>query len=261
VLRRRKEDYAIATTNRILQCLRRAYNLGEVPWPKVKPLSEKGNKRTGFFTPEQMEKVLANLADDGLLDFIRLSYCTGMRRGEVAGLTWTMVEGDELHIPADICKNRESRVLPLTGELAQILDRRKKVRLVDGALARRLFHRGDGRPILEFRKSWRTAVTKAGCVNMICHDMRRSSARDMIRSGVLESVAMKITGHKTRSMFERYNITTSTGGKQALEKTAAYRAGRRFSTISENVTFFTADPILGKKKGFRLEHRKPLFMW
>jgi hypothetical protein len=47
----------------------------------------------------------------------------------------------------------------------------------------------------------------------------------MIRSGVPESVAMKITGHKTSAMFRRYNITAQEDVKQALEKTAAYRAG------------------------------------
>jgi integrase len=225
VLRRQKQQYAIATTNRVLQCLRGAYNLADIPWPKIKLLSEKGNKRKGFFTPEQMEKVLGHLPDDGLRDFICFCYATGTRRGEVAGLTWEMVEGNELRIPGDICKNRESRILPLIGSLAQIVERRKKARLVNGTLVRWLFHRGDGRQILEFRKSWKTACKKAGCGNMLCHDMRRSAARDMIRGGVLESVAMQITGHKTRAMFERYNIATTEDVRAALEKTAVYRAG------------------------------------
>jgi integrase len=229
MLKRRTQDYAVATTNRILQCLRSAYKMANISWPRVKLPSEKGNKRTGFFTPEQMEKVLSNLPDDGLRDFIRFCYCTGTRRGEVAGLTWAMVEGNELHIPGDICKNRESRVLPLTGSLAQIIERRRLVRSFKSngttALSQHVFHRGDGFPILEFRKSWRTACKKAGCGNLLCHDMRRSAARDMIRAGITESVAMGITGHKTRSMFERYNIATTSDVKAALEKTAAYRAG------------------------------------
>lgn len=229
MLKRRKQDYAVATTNRVIQCLRSAYKMADISWPKVKLPSEKNNKRTGFFIPEQMEKVLSNLPDDGLRDFIRFCYATGTRRGEVAGLTWQMVEGNELHIPGDICKNREGRVLPLTGSLAKIIERRQQARAFRSngttALSTYVFHRGNGLPILEFRKSWRTATRLAGVGNMIVHDMRRSAARDMIHAGITESVAMGITGHKTRSMFERYNIVTTADVKAALEKTDQYRAG------------------------------------
>lgn len=87
-----------------------------------------------------------------------------------------------------------------------------------------IFHRGDGQQIQEFRKSWKTACTNAGCGNMHFHDLRRSAARDLIRSGVAQSVAMKITGHRTISIFNRYDITATEDVSRALEQTEKYRS-------------------------------------
>jgi integrase len=57
----------------------------------------------------------------------------------------------------------------------------------------------------------------------IFHDFRRSAARDMIRAGVAQRIAMDITGHRTMSMFQRYNITDTDELRDALLKTQLYR--------------------------------------
>jgi integrase len=83
-----------------------------------------------------------------------------------------------------------------------------------------LFARGS-RPIKTFRDSWTQACQRAGVLNLLFHELRRTAVRNLRRAGVAETVIMKITGHRTRSVFERYNITdqsdTEEAGKMAEE--------------------------------------------
>jgi integrase len=227
-LRRRKLGYAAASTNRTFQCLRRAFSLAGVPWPKFELLNEKHNVREGFLSSAQMSKLLAALPDDGLRDYVDFCWCTGMRKGEAASLRWSFIHDGQLVVPPEFCKSRKPHVIPLAGPLAAILKRREAARAFKSngttQLAEFIFHRG-GVPIREFRKSWKTACTVAGCGNTVFHDLRRSAVRDLVRAGVPQSVAMKISGHRTAAMFQRYDITAAEDVTIALEKTAAYRAG------------------------------------
>ena len=87
-----------------------------------------------------------------------------------------------------------------------------------------VFHGGDGRAIVDFKRSWATACRAAGAPGLLFHDLRRSAVRNMIRAGVPQSVAMRISGHRTAAMFLRYDITSDEDKRDALVKTEARNA-------------------------------------
>ena len=59
------------------------------------------------------------------------------------------------------------------------------------------------------------ACQEAGVPGLLFHDLRRTAVRNLRRAGVAESVIMKITGHRTRGIFDRYNITDQTDTQEA----------------------------------------------
>ncbi len=108
-------------------------------------------------------------------------------------------------------KNDDGRVFPFTQELRELLVQQKeqteKLQRQKDMLIPWVFHR-EGKKVGDFRKSWATACKKAGVPGRIPHDFRRTAVRNLVRAGVPERVAMQMTGHKTRSVFERYNIVS-----------------------------------------------------
>ena len=76
----------------------------------------------------------------------------------------------------------------------------------------------DGRPFKSYRKAWKTACRKACLPGRIPHDFRRTAVRNLVRAGVSEVVAMKMTGHKTRSIFDRYDIVSQGDLNDAARK-------------------------------------------
>src|SRR5207253_2358931 len=78
----------------------------------------------------------------------------------------------------------------------------------------------------DFRKVWAKACRAAGFSGIVPHDLRRSAARNAVRSGVPEQVVMDLGGWATRSVFSRYNVTSERDLADALERVSAYVADR-----------------------------------
>jgi adhesin HecA-like repeat protein len=213
--------------NRELSLLRRAFNLGararKVLHPPYVPLLKENNVRTGFFEREQFEAVRSHLPDD-LRPLVHFAYITGWRvPSEVLKLQWRHVdfEAGSVRLDAGTTKNGEGRVFPLTHELRALLEaQRERTRHVEreqGVICPWVFHRS-GRPVLDFRNAWVRACEAAGCPGRIRHDFRRTAVRNLVRAAIPERVAMTMTGHKTRSVFERYNIVSPGDLRDAAQR-------------------------------------------
>lgn len=215
ILKRKREGAKNSTINRDLQTIKRAYRLGIkkrliYDRPAIDLLDE-DNVRKGFFEPGEYRAIRRHLDEDcqAVIDF---AYVTGWRKSEILNLEWPQVDfaAGFVRLEPGTTKNRRARQFPITAELRAVLDRQKaKADQLKrkGKICPLVFNR-DGEPIEGFKRQWKTACKKAGCPGRLIHDFRRTAVRNLVRAGISEGIAMKMTGHITRSVFERYNITS-----------------------------------------------------
>jgi integrase len=225
-----------AEINRELQVIKRAFNLaigaGTLAMkPKITLLRE-APARSGFFEPEQIASVLAHLPAE-IQPVIAFAYITGWRvHDEILPLEWRQVDfnAGEVKLDAGTTKNGEARTFPMTNDLRVMLraqhaehEKLKQAGQIEPWVFWRMVAEERGgekkpQPIVSFTKAWKIACRAAGCPGKIPHDLRRTAIRNFVRTGSSESVAMKLSGHKTRSVFDRYNIISGDDLKDAARR-------------------------------------------
>ena len=225
----------------IRQALKKAALDGKALVP-IFPSVEESAPRKGFFEVDAYAALLAQLPEDiqAVISFLRE---TGWRLNEALSLQWRQVDlGTKIvRLDPGMTKNDEGRTFPfaqlpaLDTLLRTQRERTSQAEAATGRLVTRVFH-DQGRPIRRqgsiergggpqsaagIYREWPHAETGKRVRGPIPHDFRRTAVRDLIAAGVPDKVAMEITGHKTREVFDRYHIVSET------DKTRADReAGR-----------------------------------
>lgn len=208
---------ANATINRELAALKRGFSLaidaGKLTHKPKFPMLREHNIRTGFFERDHFTAVHAQFAAP-LQAVAHFAYITGWRtRSEALPLQWRQVdfEAGTVRLDPGTTKNGDGRVFVMTEELRAVLAAQRaytdSVQRERGIICPWVFHR-DGERIRDFRHAWKTACMSAGLPGRIPHDFRRTAVRNMVRAGITERVAMRMTGHKSRSVFDRYDIVS-----------------------------------------------------
>jgi integrase len=223
IVRRQEEGAKNATINRELAALKRMFSLavqaGKLSSKPYIPTLEENNARQGFLDYGSFLVLRENLPENRK-DPVTFLYHSGWRISEMRALEWRDVDlaGKVIRLRPEISKNKDGRLLPLHGELLEIIERALQMRLTSCPY---VFH-DNGQPIGDFRKVWKRASKQAGVGTVIVHDLRRSAVRNMVRAGIPERVAMSLSGHKTRSVFDRYNIVSEADLARATERLQAH---------------------------------------
>ena len=232
---RLEEGAENATVNRELAALKRIFNLGakQTP-PKVDrvpfiPMLKENNVRKGFFEEGEFQ-ALRSALPSYLQGFVTFAYKTGWRVSEIGGLTWSQVDlaNGIVRLEAGQTKNDEGRTVHLDDELREVFQTQWDARKNREKLTPYVFVNESGTDrIKDFRGAWATACEDAKIGKRLFHDFRRTAVRNMVRAGIPERVAMMVSGHKTRSVFERYNIVSDTDLKLASQKMETYLQAQR----------------------------------
>jgi integrase len=203
-----------ATINRDMAMLQRMFRLAARTTPPMvrripafPPRLKEAAPRSGFVVDQQFRALMAQPMEMWLQAFLAVAYKFGFRTGELLSIRVRQVDlaGRIIRLNPGETKNDEGRIAPMTSEIHELLKHCVKGKGPDDFV----FTRGKKR-VIDFRGAWDIITAAAGVPGLLPHDLRRSAVRNMLRRGIHEKVAMAISGHKTRAVFDRYNIVSET---------------------------------------------------
>jgi integrase len=210
-----------ASINRELAYVRRALKLGAqqdpplvLRVPRFEMLPESA-PREGTLSHEKYKTVRDTLPGYARIALV-VAYHTGARKGEIRSIRKDTIDlkAGRIILPGRSTKNGKPRYLPIYGDMAAELD----MALAAGSKECPYLIQNEGKPVYDFEKAWVTACKAAGVVGTLFHDLRRTALTNMIEAGLSEKEAMEISGHRTRSVFDRYHIVSDRRLKEMAGK-------------------------------------------
>lgn len=199
------------------------------------------NARQGFFEDHEFNAVISHI-DPELAPLLRFLWFTGWREGETKSLTWANVDFSVgcVRLEVGTTKNEDGRVFPfgVLPPLRTLLEeQRRRTSAIEAHLKQVIpwvFWRVEGKhakPVHRYERSWKAACLAACYPGKLVHDLRRTAVRRLERAGVPRSVAMKLTGHKTESIYHRYAIVSERDLSEGVAKLATmFRLGEKCHT-------------------------------
>jgi integrase len=224
-LERRRNAASIATVNRELAGIKHIFSwavkkgrLERNPTRHIQQERE-DNVRDEILEPAQFE-TLQTHSPAYLRPINLVAYQTGMRRGEILGLTWDKVDEKAgfIRLKGEDTKTKEARIIPLSPDLKALFTALRKTR---GLHEQQVFLR-NGKPIRYMRKAFDTACADAKIENFHFHDLRHTAITNMRRAGIDPMTIMRISGHKTMVCFTRYNSFREPDLSAAVSKLDTY---------------------------------------
>jgi integrase len=221
-----------STVNRELAILRTMFNVAQRGVlilkggvPEHNPVASRVaftkeyNERDVVLSPEELDRLLA-VAPKWLQPIMIVAYDSGMRRGEIAQLRWSMIDmkARVIKLASTDTKTDEKRLVPLTDRLIQMLH--TTPRHVSGYV----FVTRNGRPYhpTKISAAFKKACGKAGLRDVAFHDCRHSFCTNMRRAGVDTLTTMAISGHKSIEVFKRYNTISPQNLQKAIRQLGTY---------------------------------------
>ncbi len=240
--RRRVRPLAGASCNRLVAVLRRAYMLGKEKRGLLTALTfprYPEGKRGKYLTEDECLAICAHFqAKAGAAvkaDVFRLAYLLGIRKGQLRRTLrrFVLITGDtwKLRWPGEETKNGEPHEVKLVGEPLAIVRRAWASPRPDCDLLFQV----DGKPVGPMLSELKRTCEALGIAygrgkGIVFHDTRHSAVTNLVGSGVPEVVAMTITGHADRTVFQRYAVRRDDVQADALERQEQYLTKKRGTT-------------------------------
>jgi len=225
-----------ASVNREMSCLHHIFTkavewemIEQNPFSKGKSLILKeNNKRLRFLNENEIPKLL-DACPDYPRNIVECALNTGMRKGEMLGLKWNQIRNGFIYL--DKTKTMEPRQIPVNDTLEILFkDIRKEhglkskyVFLYDGQIietktgkARKPKRNAEAKPVTEIKRSFNSALKRAGIVDFRFHDLRHTFASQLIMKGGTLKDVQELLGHKTMTMTLRYTHLTQEHKRKAV---------------------------------------------